>query len=368
MTKKKLVAITFASVAMLAGAFTMATFLKQDYEMQFSVGKDEYTVNGTVKKFDEKTENLPLIDKWTGRLMLPLRIVMEEIGGSLEWEDEFQSTLISYKGTNVEIKESDVKASINGNSIVMDIAPKNIKGCLYVTADFISNNFGTKIEWQEDMNQIIIKTESIARPIVNTNLIEFDELSADYAVQIPVITGLNDKNYEQSLNNTLLSQSMEEITDFVEKSKKNKANLKENERFVWNEKIYVFSRRSELISLISDSVKTEPSNINQNSKRSINIDLQSQKFLKMDDLFKNQKYKTILMKEIENIKQNDTEQYQNVKINEITGDETFALGEEEFVLFLETETGSYARFEIPYENLRKTLKGSYGYLIPRVKK
>lgn len=368
MTKKKLAVITCASVAMLTGAIVLATSLQRQYEMEFRVGNQEYIVNGTVKQFDEETENLPLVDQWTGRLLMPLRCVMEEMGGSLRWDQEKQSTEISFKGNSIILKEGDKKASINGNSIVLDMAPKNINGCLYVTSDFISNNFGTEIEWQEDQNQIIIKTEAGSRPIVSTNLLEYDEISVDYAVEIPVITGLNDKNYEQSLNHSFMQNMMEEIQSFVTEAEAKKTTLQKGERYVWEGKVYVFERRNELISLMIDHQISDPLKGNRNDKQSFNIDLQSQKTVSLNDLFKNKKYKEALWKELEAMITTDPEEYKKLNTKEITGEEAFAIHNGNLVLFLKDSSGEYIRFQIPFANLKKYLKSDYVYLIAETKK
>lgn len=358
MGRKKMAIITVASIGMLVGAIALAVSSKQDYQLEFGVGEQEYTVNGIIKEFDEKIENLPIIEEGTNKILMPLRIVIEEMGGALSWDKEHGSTQINYKNTEVVIVEGSNHASINGYSIVLNTAPKNINGCLYVDTDFISDNFNTDIEWMEEKNQINIKSEVMSKPIISGNKFDYNEGNIEYSINIPVITGLNDKNFEKQLNNSILEQKMEEIKQFVENAEKLKDD--KDAKSIWKLNAVVTYKNNELISIVFDQYKKMPDGKELNYKETINIDLQSQKIIGLGDMFKKKKFQNGLEKTI-NYQQQSDEKLASEPV-EIIGEELFFVKKGILVICKEIDN-KQIEFEIPFIDLKKQLKGTFNFLI-----
>ena len=195
MTLKKLTVIAVAAGVMISCAVYVGIRLEQKNEVQYEIGQEEYTINGTTKTFGETEPNLPRIDEETEQLLLPLRWVIEELKGSVNWNKEEKATVIQYQGKNLRIEADKPEAAINGYSILLADPPQLENGCLYVTADFMAENFDTVITWDSQKKQITLRTEAVQRPIVYQNLVSYKGEERFYRVEVPVLIGLNDGNY-----------------------------------------------------------------------------------------------------------------------------------------------------------------------------
>lgn len=145
MTLKKLTVIAVAAGVMICSSVYVGMYLNTNDEMEFAIGKEEYTINGSTKIFDETVKNLPIIDEKSQKLLIPLRWVMEELKGNITWEKQTNATVIQYQGKNIRIETDKQKAAVNGYSVVLKDPPVIRNGCTYVTADFMEENFDTNI-------------------------------------------------------------------------------------------------------------------------------------------------------------------------------------------------------------------------------
>ena len=110
MTVKKLTVIAVAAGLMISASVYVGIKLKANDEVEFAIGQEEYTVNGTTKTFDETAETLPMIDEKSQKLLLPLRWVMEELKGNVEWDKNENTAIIQYQGKTIGI-QADTKKS-----------------------------------------------------------------------------------------------------------------------------------------------------------------------------------------------------------------------------------------------------------------
>lgn len=351
MNYKKLTVIVALAAVMITGAMSLGVRLKQNYEMEFGVGLEEYTVNGTVKTFDAKAESLPIFEESTQKLLLPLRPVVEGLSGTLKWDAEDKSTTISYKNKNLRIQPNSVQAAFNGYGITLKDAPEIKKGGIYVTPEFFADYFGTDINWDVTKKQIILKTEDVSRPTVSVNTLNHEQNAATYEVDIPVISGLNDASYEKSLNHSLSERGVKEVSDFIGMAKAQ--HQKDMPPFTLNTSCTIPYRRSELISIISQG-KEVTNKGTTTIKKAINIDLQAQKTLVLKDLFKDEKYRKRFAGKI------------NETLTELPPEieNQFYLDEQkQLVLFLKVEeTGEFAEYPISLAEYKKLLKPRYYYL------
>lgn len=364
MSIKRVGTITLASGIMILAAIALAVLLRQDYEMKFDVGQEEYTVNGTTKQFEAGKDNPPFIDQSTGRLLLPLRWTMEEMGGTVTWDKDTNATVVSYKNKTVKVFAESNKASVNGYSIILDYIPTNKNGCLYVDSAFISDNFATDITWNEQNNQVLLKTEVITKPVVNKNTIDFSELTLAYTIDVPVITGLNDTKFEQELNNTFLKEKMDEITKFSLEAQNTfeQTHLKS----FWHLKNTVSYRSQELISIFSEGAIRKGGQEKENLKAAVTIDLQTQKILKLNDFFKDGTYKKVLIDKINDIIRANDLGNTIVYTEELETQFYIVEDKKDIVLFFQDKNiGDFLEYGIPLEEISNLLKTDYKYLVKK---
>ncbi len=365
MSKRKLGVIIAASCAMLMGSIALGMSLSKNYNMEFGIGEPEYTVNGTIKEFDKNTEVLPYIDNETGEIMMPLRCVLEEMGGSLGWDEKTQTTSISYKGTKIEIAAGDSMAVINGNSIILKSVPQNVNGTLYVAASFISDNLGTDIQWEQDKNRIVMKSEVSPRPAANRNVLDYNAEHIGYEVQVPVITGLNDGKYEKELNSTLMKERLDQITEYL-KENGTTPSLEDNAaKAYWTSEVTFPCRSNEMISILVFNTMQQMDGEVKEWTVTENFDLLRQKKITLGDLFKNEKYEAFLLKEMNTAIKENPDSYTGVKPTEFSLEEEvpFYFEGKDIVLLKKMEDGTTEEFRIPVIELKKFLKDDYKILI-----
>lgn len=361
----KYCAVIVAGVVMMAAVVVFTTKMRDDYEKQFSVVEEQYEEGGTVE-FEDSNSNKPVFDSATGKFFLPLREIVEEMGGKVEWNSEKSAVVVSLRGTEAEINEGKNEAVINGHSIYLYDAPKNINGCLYVPSDFIANNFGTIVEWDEGNKVITIKTEITKSPIININRFSYVDADMEYVVEVPVISGLNDKNYEENLNSSYVTKIMDDIKIFANQSK-----IEEDKttKYYWNEKVYVKTKTSHIISFLRSGVKEEPNGVGATIMTPVTINLDKQSEMKLSDFFKNENYKSYIIDELTQMWTENPEKYPvSVSENiETTIENNFYVDGNNLVIFIKNKDGrTYSEFVIPFYDLRSYMKSDLLYLAKNI--
>ena len=82
-----------------------------------------------------------------GRTMVPLRFVSDAFGSAIEWNSVEQMATITRAGTKIILWVGKNTAIINGNQVQIDAPPVILGGRLLVPLRFISEPFGAAVEW-----------------------------------------------------------------------------------------------------------------------------------------------------------------------------------------------------------------------------
>ncbi|MDO4531454.1 MAG: copper amine oxidase N-terminal domain-containing protein [Bacillota bacterium] len=205
MTIKKLTVIMAAGTILLAGAIGIAIQLTRPDEMKIDLPQKE---NGAVVSVDGSQttltdmENIPLYYGETERLLLPLRNVMEGLGGTVEWDRQTKETKIAYKGKTLSLRAGEAEATLNGYEVLLPAEAESINGCLYGDAELLSAYFTDDISFDIDTGQVTLQAKDPSMPILAKGLLE-EEGERSYRIEVPVFLGLNDSPYEKSLNASL---------------------------------------------------------------------------------------------------------------------------------------------------------------------
>lgn len=96
-----------------------------------------------------------------GRIMVPLRGVMEKIGAEVKWEGATR-TVSAIRGTStLQMRLGERTAVVNGNLVTLDVPAQQINGVTMVPLRFMGEALGAEVEWNGAMQRIDIKvTES----------------------------------------------------------------------------------------------------------------------------------------------------------------------------------------------------------------
>jgi hypothetical protein len=111
------------------------------------IGNPNMMVNGTVTAIDANG-SAPTISG--GASMLPLRGVLEILGGTVAYDTDSQSTTASFGGHTAIILAGNDLAYIDGAAVRLAAAPLQQNGSLYAPARLFADAFGASVSWNTE--------------------------------------------------------------------------------------------------------------------------------------------------------------------------------------------------------------------------
>ncbi len=115
-------------------------------------------VNNAQKEIDPGRGTAPVIIPEWGRMVVPIRAIVEALGGTIEWDGTARKVTIHFNGTVIEICIDNPKAKVNGNAKWIDDNNHNVKPIINDRAmlpiRFVAENLGCKVD--RDPNEITI--------------------------------------------------------------------------------------------------------------------------------------------------------------------------------------------------------------------
>jgi hypothetical protein len=87
-----------------------------------------------------------------GRLLVPLRGVLEKLGAYVDWDAGTQTVLANREGTKIEIPIGSRYATVNGERMHLDVAAITISGNTMVPLRFLSETLGARVNWDYQTN------------------------------------------------------------------------------------------------------------------------------------------------------------------------------------------------------------------------
>lgn len=111
-------------------------------------------VNGDVKEIDPGRGTVPVII--SNRTMVPIRAIVESMGGTIEWEQATQKITLNAKGNKVEMWIGKKELLVNGVAKIMDVAPVIQNSRTYVPVRFAAENLNSKVDWINSTREAVI--------------------------------------------------------------------------------------------------------------------------------------------------------------------------------------------------------------------
>jgi len=117
-----------------------------------TIHKDiEVAINDKYLYFDQE----PVIEN--GRTLVPVRVIFEELGASVEWAEATRTVTAKKDGITIILRIDDNTMYKNNEPIVLDV-PATIKsGRTMVPARAVSEAFNCDVAWNGDMQTVIIE-------------------------------------------------------------------------------------------------------------------------------------------------------------------------------------------------------------------
>ncbi|MCI9402070.1 MAG: DUF1266 domain-containing protein [Oscillospiraceae bacterium] len=90
------------------------------------------------------------------RTMVPIRAVAEALGADVEWVQDTQQIVMTRAGVTVTMTLDSTTATIDDETVEMDVAPYATEGRTLIPARYVAEFFGQKVDWDGDKRQVLI--------------------------------------------------------------------------------------------------------------------------------------------------------------------------------------------------------------------
>ena len=131
-------------------------YLKPIVVIILKIGDKNFTVNGVTKTLDSP----PIIKN--GRTLLPIRAVVEALGGTVDWDATEKKVTISLGSTTIELWIGKSIAKVNGVPKPIDpsnpkVVPEIINSRTMLPLRFVAESLGCDVQWDGTTQTITIK-------------------------------------------------------------------------------------------------------------------------------------------------------------------------------------------------------------------
>lgn len=123
-------------VAGIAVASVMITSV-----VSYAAGEAKIVLNGTELALDVAPTNVQ------GRLLVPFRALGEGLGATVNWDNATKTATLTKGDLNVSVVINNKEAKVNGESKTLEVAATVISGRTLVPVRFVSENLGLDVKW-----------------------------------------------------------------------------------------------------------------------------------------------------------------------------------------------------------------------------
>jgi subtilisin family serine protease len=116
-----------------------------------TIGSRDMEVNGLTRTLD----TAPFIK--SGRTLLPIRALIEVLGGSVQWNASTRTATVALGSRTVALTIGSSTALVNGKPITLDVAPMIVGGRTFLPLRAVAENLGLDLAW-EPISQTISLT------------------------------------------------------------------------------------------------------------------------------------------------------------------------------------------------------------------
>ncbi|NLC63513.1 MAG: AMIN domain-containing protein [Thermoanaerobacterales bacterium] len=93
-----------------------------------------------------------------GRTLVPLRVISENLGASVHWDNAERSVKVTAFSRSILLKIDDTEAIIDGETITLDVPAKIINDRTLVPLRFIGESLGAEVDWDNTLRRVIVNS------------------------------------------------------------------------------------------------------------------------------------------------------------------------------------------------------------------
>lgn len=146
------------ALTMDANQSVLATFEKSvdpnQHIITLSVGSKVAHLDGQLVTLDTP----PVIV--SGRTLVPLRPIIEGLGGAITWVPETRSVEVVFNGTSMLLQIGNRTAVVNGKAVILDVPAAIRNGRTILPVRFVSEHLGADVQWEQLTRTVTITVSS----------------------------------------------------------------------------------------------------------------------------------------------------------------------------------------------------------------
>ena len=151
---------SFAMTGFAADAVTeTGTQTDPETEIILQIGNPTMTVNGENMPIDEQG-TVPVIVN--DRTLLPVRAIVEKMGGTVGWNGETQEVTLNYGEDEIRLVIDSTTAYLNGEAQTLDVAPTVINDRTMLPIRFIAESFKFNVDWNGEEQKVTVTKAAAA--------------------------------------------------------------------------------------------------------------------------------------------------------------------------------------------------------------
>lgn len=131
---------------------------EENNSLILQVGNPMMTVNGTQQEIDPGRGTAPVIVD--DRTLVPIRAIIEAMGGTVAWEESTQTAALSYENNQIRLTINNTTAYFNEEAYTLDVAPTTINDRTMLPIRFIAERFQFTVDWNGE-EQLITITKTV---------------------------------------------------------------------------------------------------------------------------------------------------------------------------------------------------------------
>lgn len=147
-----LILVLFVMTALSCNAEPLSDSDGEGFTLSMQINNPLMTVNGEEKEIDPGMGTVPLIRN--NRTLIPVRSLIEEMGGTVSWNNEAQETTLSLNGDTIRLTVGSTDAYLNESVHTLDTPPVIINSRTFLPVRFIAESFKFNVEW-DNVRQLI---------------------------------------------------------------------------------------------------------------------------------------------------------------------------------------------------------------------
>lgn len=122
--------------------------------IKLQIDNPNMTVNNETAEIDPGRGTVPVIIN--DRTLLPVRSIIEAVGGTVDWEENTQTVTLNYKNDVIRLIINSESAYFNDAENTLDTAPVVINDRTMLPIRYIAESFKFDVDWEQETQTVTI--------------------------------------------------------------------------------------------------------------------------------------------------------------------------------------------------------------------